>query len=225
MRLLLDVNVPRFAAQSTGRIIGEKTTAWGGQVRKLKIVDHGPLYPNVGRFLRENIPYIPALAFDGKNKGIEFCTYEILNFERWKIPPAIDWAGCDVTALFELRELPFEIHGGCVIADGQKGTFDRFLRFLEEQFDDNLLRELKLQFKPSQSRDCCHVFLAHCSNFDGFVTLDGDFIGPFNQIANSFGLGLRCYSPKEICIRNRICPIDDQWFARRAESHITYEPA
>jgi hypothetical protein len=224
MRLLVDVNVPRTAARSMDRVIGEKVTAWGNQTLKSKVVEHGPAYPDVDRFLRLNIPFIPSLAIEGNKRGSEFFTYSLLDFERWNVPPAIDWANRDINALFEFQEIAFEIKGGAIVADGTRDTFNRFLVFLEHRFDDPLLREIKNKMQENQSRDCCHAFVAHHLKLDGFVTLDGDFIGPFNQIAGSLGIKTRCFSPKDVCNRMRIDRIDDSWFAARSDPHIFYEP-
>jgi hypothetical protein len=224
MRLLIDVNVPRAAAVSKDRLIGEKAATWGNQIIRSKVIEHGPAYPDVDRFLRLNIPFIPSLAIEGRKQGMEFFTYALLDFERWKVLPAIDWAQRDIHMLFEFQEIKFEIKGGAIVTDGRPDTFKRFLTFLERQFDDPLLHEIEARMEERQSRDCCHAFIAHHFDLDGFVTLDGDFIGPFNQIAGSLGIRTRCFSPKDICGKMRIDRIDEGWFAARSDPFIFYEP-
>lgn len=224
MRLLLDVNVPRFAAQSTERVVGKKETSWGPHRSTLDIIDHGPLYSDVDRFVRDNVPFIPSLAIEGRKRGIEFFTSELLTFERWNVPPAIDWAGRDIISLFELQELPFEIRGSCMILGGREDAFANFLTFLENQFDDETLTRLIKSPGKGRSRDCCHAFLAHRFDLDGFITMDKDFIGRFNQVRNSLRIKLRSYSPKEICRKMRIDPISQDWFRDRADTNPTYRP-
>lgn len=222
-RLLIDVNVPRTAAASLARVIDQKTITWGPVTTRHNVIDYGPAFPDVGRFLRENIPFIPSLAIKGSEMGLEFFTYSLLDFERWNVPPPIDWAGRDICELFHLKEIELNLNSGSVVMDSNPETFRHFLKFLEKQLEEPLLLKLKAKMKQEQSRDCCHFVIAHRFGLDGFVTLDGDFIGPCNQVAKSLDIKLRCYSPKDICRKLRIDEIDESWFAARSDPHIFYE--
>lgn len=171
MRLLLDANVPRFAAVSAYKKIAEKTTQWGPSSSTLDVLEWGPPpYDRAPKFVRDNIPYIPALALNAKQTGVSFFDYDLIRKEIWNTRPAIDWANRNLHTLFDANELeyPFDTDG-VLFAWNDPSCFDRYLNSIPLRVDDQKLSRLVELIGRQSSRDCLHAWLSDYHNLDGFL--------------------------------------------------------
>jgi hypothetical protein len=183
MRLLLDVNIPRFAAVSAFRKIAEQSTAWGTIESKMDVIEWGPPpYERAPAFLRDNIAYIPALAVNAMRYDLSFFTYALLEREYWKLRPSFDWADRHLRLLFGANEIQFHINtDGVLFAHNDPKQFDRYMNSIPSRIGDPKLIRLIEELGIKSSRDCVHVWFADYNSLDGFLTMDQKFIGQFNQ--------------------------------------------
>lgn len=72
----------------------------------------GVLHPTNTRLklIKENVPYIPALALNANRCGISFFTYDLLEKEYWNVRSAFDWANRDIRLMFGAKDIPFHIN-------------------------------------------------------------------------------------------------------------------
>jgi hypothetical protein len=226
MRLLVDVNIPRFAAVSAYKKVAEQTTNWGHISNTLDLLDFGPPpYERAPRFIRENISFIPALALRAKENDISFFTYDLLEKEYWKMRPAIDWADRDIRQLFDATELPFHINtDGILFAHDDPNCFDRYVNSIPKRIGDQKLIELVDELGENSSRDCVHMWFADYHSLDGFLTMDQKFIGQFNQRRKLFGYKAKAFMPKDVCRLLKIDAVEPEWFTARSDMSPIYEP-
>ena len=162
MRILLDANVPRFAAVSAYRKIAEKKTAWGPVEGTLDVLEWGPPpYDRAPKFIRENAPCIPALALGAKAHNLSFYVYDLINKETWTTRPAIDWANRNIHHLFGAIELecPFSTDG-ILFSWNDPDCFKRYLNSIPTRVVDKKLSQLLELLGPKFSRDCLHVWFS-----------------------------------------------------------------
>ena len=225
MRLLLDANIPRFAAVSAYKKIREETITWG-RIHDTKDVLEWcpPPYDRAPRFFQQNVPFIPALAqIADSTGGPSFFTYELMDMEFWNVRPAFDWANRDIRYMFKCKELPFNVDtSGIVISAFDPGSFPRYLNSIPDRIRDKKLTKLILEMGQQYSRDCVHMWFADHNNLDGLITMDKNFAARFNQIRKRHRYQPRAFSPAEIGRILRIAPIGAGWFTARADPHIFY---
>jgi hypothetical protein len=225
MRLLLDANVPRFAAVSAYRKVAEQTTQWGPSSVTLDVLEWGPPpYDRAPRFIRENIRHIPSLALNAELKGLSFFVYDLIKKEIWNTRPAIDWANRNIHDLFGAKELecPFSTDG-ILFAWNNPACFDRYLNSLPNRVNDLRLSKLVESLGRKSSRDCLHAWLSDHHSIDGLLTMDKAFIGKFNQCRSALGFKVLAISPRDLCRRFQIEPASSDWFGARSDPHIFYE--
>jgi hypothetical protein len=225
MRLLLDANVPRYAAVSAYKKIREHTIQWG-PIRDITDVVElcPPPYERAPKFFQKNVPFIPALAKFSESATTDvFYTYHLIDMEFWNVRPAFDWANRDIRKIFNCKELPLEIDSsGILLSTFDKGAFPRYLNSFLRRIDDANLSAIVKEMGQNYSRDCIHLWFADRHGLDGLVTMDKDFIGNFNKIRKEFGFRARAYSPMEVARALRISPIGSEWLAARDDPYVFY---
>ena len=225
MRLLLDANVPRWAAVGAYKKIREQTIKWGPIITTRDVLERcPPPYDRAPRFFQQNIPYIPAIAraAEARNR-ITFYTYQLIEMEFWNVPPSFDWADRDIRRMFGCKELPFDVDmSGIIMSAFDPECFPRYLNSIPDRIADEKLKSLIRALGAEASRDCVHMWFVDYQGLDGLVTVDKAFAGRFNQIRAEHGYMARAFLPADLARRLRISPVGPDWFAARADPHIFY---
>lgn len=211
MRLLVDSNVYRFPAVSTFYHAEDELVMWGETLlafRKYSLGFDPPKSPEVAA----EIPYVPALGQDAKQHGIEFLTYQLLEFESLLIRSSLDWARRSISEIFDVKRIRFRYeYNGTVIGAGAdlRTNIRRFI----ERVDHPRLKELVATFGKRNSQDAFHFFVCEEEKIDGFVTLDLKLRRKFDSIRGMLNSPVEILRPSEVCQRYGIKPVGQNWFA------------
>ena len=155
---------------------------------------------------------MPALGQNAKQHGIEFLTYQLLEFESLFIRSSLDWAGRSISGLFDVKRIrfPYE-YNGMVISPGVDLRTN--MRGFIDRIDHPRLKELIAAFGKKSSQDAFHFFVCEEEKLDGFLTLDLTLRRKFGSISGKLNSPVEILRPSEVCQRYGIKPVGQYWFA------------
>lgn len=211
MRVLVDANI-RHAAAGAYLHINDELMMWGPRLIATRRFEYR-FRPPSKRTNQLETRYIPALAKLGSERGVEFVTYWLLEYELWQMPAPYDWVGRSIVDLFKPSHLPWRepAYSGLVAGAGGfdlKAAIQQFILSVE----DVRFREILEAFGLENSQDAFHVWTCERNGIDCIVELDGPFRAKLRQVRKLLSLKVNAYPPSEICKRLKIDPIEPGWF-------------
>lgn len=213
MKLLVDANVFRHPARSEWVVEEDQLVMWGPWLSAHRTLVRQPATLGDNEImLRREIPFVPALAAAGPEKGVQFFTYQLLEMEGWGIKSSIDWEGREIRALFDLQPLQVQ-HQYCGILFGDGVDLNtRIQNFVDDISEPRFLELIKVLGKK-HSQDALHALVCEQHGLDGVLTLDNKIREHFRNSKKRLNTPVNFFLPSEICEQFGIDPAKASWFA------------
>lgn len=212
MRVLVDANIYRHAAAGAYLHVNDELQMWGPRLIATRRFEYR-FRPPKKRTNELEAAYIPALAKAGREHGIEFVKYWLIDYELWDMPSPYDWAGRSIVDLFNPIQLQWREPGysGVVASAGGFDLKTAIQRFISS-VKDARFKEILDAFGSGNSQDAFHVWTCERQGIDCIVELDGPFRAKLRSVKKRLGLSVNSCPPSEICRHFKIDPIAPSWF-------------
>lgn len=207
MKVILDSNVTRQVAASAYVHVCDDVLLWGDLIagtRRYQYRFRPPRSPEIAA----EVAYIPALAIEGKQRGIGFFQTQFQKYEVWHMKPAIDWARRSIDALFSPDILRHDTDYSGLIA-GRGFDLKAAMRRHIVAIPSDRLRHLIAAMGPKSSQDAYHLWIAEECGIDAIVTLDLKWLR--RERANRLS-SVRVISPAQLCRELNIEAYGARWF-------------
>jgi hypothetical protein len=211
MRYLIDTNTFRHPATSHWEHQEDELLLWGNTLIGVRRYQWR-FKSSASREIAVEIPYVPALGREGSVKGLQFFTYQLLDWESWTVRPSVDWARRSIRSLFQLQNItPKYQYRGILIGRGM--NISQVIREFIDSVQDKRLDEFKKILGPKHSQDAFHLFVCEHHGIDGLVTLDLKLHRHFQRSRKRLKTSVQVFLPSEVCQIHSIGPVGADWFA------------
>lgn len=170
-------------------------------------------------FRREQLPFLAAVCLAASKGALRFFTSFELEIEEWRQR----WGREGYLGVNWLRDAVLERVDGPLPTDAfsvtresisKEGRLDYFRSISHPRF-----LQIRTALGDAHPGDAFHLWTAEVARLDVFLTMDQKFLRVIQQCEGRLGLLVSTMSPKDLCGRLDISPVDVDVLASQVNPH------